>query len=193
MSAASPRLLSRLDRMERRKRDIERLLDSMSPAQRDFRPSEDAWSVAQVVDHVIRVERAVLEGARKPGVNRAMRINAAGQAKLFLVIGLGVRVRVPRKVGHVKADTKPIDVDDLRGRWTALRNEWREFVADFPGGRDGEMAVRHPIAGPLSYRQALWFLDGHLRHHMRQIKRIRAARGFPLPPRELQQNNKAAS
>lgn len=172
-------LQRRFDRLENARAEVEAALAALSPAQLAFRPGEDAWSIGEVLDHVVRVERSVLEGARKPGVSRARwRSKPLRRAITWLTFTLGIRIRVPQRVGHVTPE-RAARADEALTRWTVVRQEYRGFLASLSAEQLGELAIKHPIAGPFSYRNFLAFLEWHLRHHRRQIARIRRTRGFP--------------
>lgn len=158
-------------------------LAALTPAQRTFRTHDHAWTVSEVLDHIVRVERSVLEGARKPGVQREMwRRKPFRRLLVWTAFGLGVRIRVPQRVRHVTPE-RGADLDEVRARWGAAREEWREFLSTVTADQLGQLAIKHPIAGPFSYRDVLKFLEWHLRHHRRQIRRIsRAAASTAAAP-----------
>lgn len=168
-------LAARFQQLERDREAAEAQLAGLTPAQRTFRVREDAWTIPEVVDHVVRVERSVLEGARKPGVQRTeWRPKRLKRLLVWAAFRLGVRIRVPQRVRHVTPE-RGVDLEEVRARWSVLREEWREFLSTVTPDQLGQLAVKHPIAGPFSYRDVLKFLEWHLRHHRRQIGRISRA------------------
>jgi uncharacterized damage-inducible protein DinB len=177
-------LASRFQRLERARAATETHIALLTPAQIAFRVHEKAWTVPEVLDHIVRVERAILEGARKPGVQRvAWRPRRLRRLLTWVVFGLGVRIRVPERVRHVTPD-RGADLNEVRARWSALREEWRVFLSSLTSDQLDQLAIRHPLAGPFSYRDVLKFLEWHLRHHRRQIDRISRAAALPAPARE---------
>lgn len=165
-------LATRFHRLEQARAAAEAQLTALTPSQTAFRVRDDAWTVAEVVDHVVRVERSVLEGARKPGVRRTgWRPKPLRRLLTWATFGMGFRIKVPERVRHVTPE-RGADLDEVRARWNALRDEWREFLATVTADQLGQLAIKHPIAGPFSYRDVLKFLEWHLRHHRRQIERI---------------------
>lgn len=175
-------LRTRFRGLERAREEVEAQLSTFTPAQLAFRAHAGAWTVAEVLDHVVRVERTVLDGARKPGVQRTVwRPRRHRHLLTWVVFRLGVRIKVPERVSHVKPQMDA-DPNEVRARWRVLRAEWQEFLSTVTPDQLGQLAIKHPIAGPFSYRDVLKFLEWHLRHHRRQIGRIsRAAALSDLP------------
>lgn len=176
-------MLRALDRqfaeLEAQRLAVETVLDNLTPRQATYRIGDSSWTIPQVVDHVVRVERAVLAGARKPGVNRARwKRDLRKRILMWSVFTLGVRISVPRRVQHVAPD-RDVTLDDARRSWIDVRTAWREFLETILPDQLGQLAIRHPLAGPFGYGEVLGFLNGHLRHHTRQIHRIRRSPGFP--------------
>ncbi|CAN5141830.1 hypothetical protein BH23GEM2_BH23GEM2_05970 [soil metagenome] len=179
-------LATRFHRLEQARAAAEAQLAALTPSQTAFRVRNDAWTVAEVVDHVVRVERSVLEGVRKPGVRRSgWRPKPLRRLLTWATFRMGVRIKVPERVRYVTPE-RGADLDEVRARWNALREEWREFLATVTADQLGQLAIKHPIAGPFSYRDVLKFLEWHLQHHRRQIERIvrAAASSRPVPARE---------
>lgn len=178
-------LATRFDGLERAREATETQLSALTPAQAAFRVHDAAWTVAEVLDHVVRVERLVLEGARKPGVQRTVwRRRRVRRMLTSLVFGLGVRIKVPERVKHVTPE-RGADLERVRARWGDVRAEWRQFLSTVTPDQLDMLAIKHPLAGPFTYRDVLKFLEWHLRHHRRQIGRItRAAAAAPAASAE---------
>lgn len=163
---------SSFQRLEQSRSEIEAQISGFTPAQLSFRQQDGAWTIAEVLDHVVRVERTVLEGARKPGVQRAAwRPRRFRRVVTWLVFRVGLRIKIPERVKQVRPQAGA-DPHEVRARWGFLRAEWREFLSTLTADQLGHLAIKHPIAGPFSYRDVLKFLEWHLRHHRRQIGRI---------------------
>ncbi len=172
-------LADRFGRLEQARGEVEAELRSLSPAQLSFRESEGSWSIGEVIDHIVRVESSVLEGASRKGVKRAgWKPRPVRRAIAWAVFRVGVRLKVPERVRHVVPQHGVSAADALR-RWTEVRTAMRDFLESIPHDDLGLLAIKHPIAGPFNYRDFLAFLEWHLRHHRRQIGRIRTSPAFP--------------
>jgi hypothetical protein len=152
---------------------------ALSEAQLRFRPAAGAWSIAEVAQHVLHVEREVTKAAMKPGVERRGRKRTlrewAGMIVFLAVVKLDFRIRVPQKVaGRVTPAADP-DMDALWSEWRALHQDLARHLETVREEDLGDMAFKHPIVGPTSVRGMLPFLTQHFDHHMRQVRRIRSA------------------
>ena len=173
-------LAGRFDGLEQARRATETQLSALTPAQAVFRVHDAAWTVAEVLDHVVRVERQVLEGARKPNVQRTVwRRRRIRRLLTWLVFGLGVRIKVPERVRQVTPE-RDANLKEVRARWGDVRAEWRQFLSTITPEQLDLLAIKHPLAGPFTYRDVLKFLEWHLRHHRRQIGRITRAAAAAL-------------
>lgn len=174
-------LATQFDGLESARQATEAQLAALTPAQAAFREDDAAWTVAEVLDHVVRVERQVLEGARKPNVQRTVwRRRRIRRLLTWLVFGFGVRIKVPERVRHVTPE-RGADLAGARARWGDVRAEWRQFLSTVTPDQLDLLAIKHPLAGPFTYRDVLKFLEWHLRHHRRQIGRITRAAAACTP------------
>lgn len=163
--------------LEQQRENLLSDLDKLSGPQRSFHPSADSWSIPEVADHLMRVERSVLDAAAKPGVRRSgRRRDVVGLSLLWGMLKLGVRVRVPAPYLQPRPN---VAVDELRREWDQVRRDWAEFLETLTRSRMSEVAFRHPIAGPVFYKDVLKFLERHFLHHRKQILRIKSAPGYP--------------
>ncbi len=132
--------------------------------------SVSGWSIAEQVDHLLKIVAAMLgrlEGEPKP---RSRGINLAGR----ILFGIG---RLPRGIGKspepVRGEAKPraellAALAAARQRLTALAERstlWSEL----------RPLVGHPYFGGLTPRQTLRFLAIHTDHHLRIVAAIRRA------------------
>ena len=141
-------------------------LDALPPGAVHARPASGGWSLAQVADHLVRIDRAVrLDGPPAPAWAR--RTSRARAAAIRGVLALPVRIPAPPGAGSVLPAAAP-DYAATRDAWAALRGLWREALADAP---PEAVAFRHPLAGPLVVRDALAFVLAHHRHHDAQVER----------------------
>jgi hypothetical protein len=180
-----PRLRAQLDALAARRATFEAGTRDLSEAQLRFRPTEGAWSIAEVAQHVLHVEREVTKAAMKPGVERRGRRRTprelAGMIAFLAVVRLNFRIRVPQKVaGRVTPATNP-DMETLWSEWRDVHSNLGRHLETVRAENLGDMAFKHPIVGPTSIRGMLPFLLHHFDHHMRQVRRIRASPAFRYP------------
>jgi len=144
-----------------------------------FRARPEAWSPAQVLHHLCLVEEYALQVFARPlsrGREGRSLKDWVGAAAVRVIFRLGLRVRMPTQ--RVAPDAAPV-LDLVAHRWEEAGREVRKAILQ----REGSPApmMRHPVAGPLDPFQTAGFLLDHLRHHRRQLQRIRSTPGFPTP------------
>ncbi|HMQ03640.1 MAG TPA: DinB family protein [Pyrinomonadaceae bacterium] len=154
-----------------------RLLETVSALTNDqlsARPSEEKWSIAQIVDHVSLVNggmykicsrllsKAKEDGRRSTGVFDldGFRSKAAGIAD--------VKLEAPGIVHP--AEARPLEdsirmLDENAIAFEGLRQMFEEFDANSP-------KFLHPFLGELSAVEWLMLAGGHEARHLAQIKRI---------------------
>lgn len=155
-------------------------IEGLSDEQRNFRPGEDRWSIADCVEHVTVVESSVLGSIQKvlqTPPEEALRSEVQGKDQLILE-------RVPARERRVKGPAEAMP----QGRWP----EFEELVRQFEATR--ERSVRfsavtqadlrnhffpHPFLGLLDCYQWLLFLGAHCERHVRQMEEAKADPLFP--------------
>ena len=178
-----PRLRSSLDELVTKHARFEAEARALSDAQLRFRPAEGAWSIAEVAQHLLQVEREVVKAASKPGVERRGRKRNATEWIGFLlfraIVRLNLRIKVPRRVaGRVTPASDP-EMEALWSEWSEVHARLESYLGSLRPEDLGLMAFKHPIMGPTSAAGVLPFFICHFDHHMRQVRRIRRAPRFP--------------
>lgn len=174
-----PRIREITAYLETQRRALRLAVEAVPPALRARRPAPEAWSVAEVVEHVGLVETAVaglfgqaLAEARAKGLGRE---EATGSILTTLDVARVADRSRPieaaesgRPHGGVEADAAWQRLDDLRAGTLAALHE-----AD--GLALAEVAVPHRILGTLDLYQWMVFLGAHEARHTAQIQAIHAA------------------
>ena len=165
--------------MERQRAALLQELGRLDGAQLGFRPSPESWSPLEVLEHLVRLEEAILLRAtqRPEARTRVQAIRTAASLVLLrLTLGAGLRVKTPSKA-VVPQGTATFD--ELTGRWDRAREKLDAVMADQTAADLRRPFMRHPLCGWLTPAQTLAFLERHVTHHTRQIARIRGAVGYP--------------
>jgi hypothetical protein len=170
-------LQARLDELDALRSAVLAEVRGLPPQAVVFRTRPEAWSPVQVLHHLCVVEEYALLVFSRPipdGLRRRSLKEWVGAATVRIIFGLGLRVRMPTQ--RVAPDAAPV-LDQVVGRWEQAGREVRKAILQREGS-PGPM-MRHPVAGPLDPLQTAGFLLDHLRHHRRQLQRIRNSPGFP--------------
>lgn len=178
-----PGLRAQLDSLIEKRSRFEASTRALSEKQVRFRPAAGSWSVAEVAQHLLQVEREVAKAAMKTGVERRGRRRKPrewlGYIAFLAVVHLGWRIRVPQKVAGRVTPAADANLDDLWREWSELHASLARHLETVRTEHLGDMAFKHPIVGPTSVRRMLPFMLQHFDHHMRQVGRIRRSPGFP--------------
>ena len=62
--------------------------------------------------------------------------------------------------------------DELDKKWSALRQNLITFLETHQENFGKHLVYRHPYAGRMTMQQMLIFLNDHMAHHVKQIKKI---------------------
>jgi hypothetical protein len=155
------------------------LVDGLTAEQWSFHPGEGRWSIAECLEHIMRVENRIfgligkkLEGPPEPAKPSALEKDA--------VIAKMVPDRTSRREAPEPA--RPIgqwpDTGELLAEFQKTRARTAQFVADTEGDLRS-YSIPHPAFGDLDCYQWLLVLGLHGERHARQIEEIKADPGYP--------------
>jgi len=161
-----------LERIEALRRSLLEDVASVPEAQRRRRPAPDAWSMLEIVEHLVLAERVVL-GPSEQWRDRAPSTRTWRDRLRYhmvrLVLQRRIRVATPSEQMRPAGRTS---FEKLRTVWTAQHAALREFVDTLDQAGARRAIFHHPVAGPLTVRQALHLLEAHLRGHAAQVRRL---------------------
>jgi hypothetical protein len=162
--------------LQRRRGAVLAMVAGWPPARLHHRPAPDAWSAAEVLDHLVRVETGLLAAARE-GVRAPRRVGLRDRLGLRVVLRVfraGRRVRVPASAVVVLPDPA-VDAAGIPARWADAQAALGAFLAALTPAQHRAGICRHPVAGWLSASGLLEFLDVHAEHHVPQLARLAEA------------------
>jgi len=161
-----------LDRIDALRRAVLDDVASVAEAQRRRRPASDAWSMLEIVEHLVLAERVVL-GPSAQWRDRASSPRSWRHRLRYQMVRLVLRQRI--KVGIPSEQLRPAgraSFEQLQKAWTANHVALRDFVLSLDRAGARRAIFHHPIAGPLTVPQALSLLEAHLRGHAAQVRRL---------------------
>jgi uncharacterized damage-inducible protein DinB len=162
--------------MDRLQEDRRALLDSVVGVGEDVlrRPRADGgWSVLQVLNHLALAEQHTLFYIHKK-MQDPSKLPPAGALSFWrmaiVVVALRspYKAKAPERTAHPEADTT---LAAVREHWDGVRRDWQHLVDEFPASLLDRAVFRHPRVGLVSLPHTLGFLQAHLDHHRRQIRR----------------------
>jgi hypothetical protein len=175
-----PELARRFERVERHKRDLLEGVAGRDDAWLNRAPVPGAWSIVQVIAHLVLSEAGTLSYIGKKIQAPPEEIPRAGPMAVLRSLALTAALRSPLRrqaPERARPASEPEPLDSVRGRWDEVRAGWRERLETYPEALHGRAIFRHPFAGRFSMAQTLGFLDEHLLHHARQIERLKSLLG----------------
>ena len=160
-----------LQNLERARADVVRLLEGAGADALRRKPAPGRWSPLEIFEHLVLAERFVLRGLPDPeGMEplRGVRRGVASRAIVASVLALGIRVPTP---SEAMVPSGGSDLDVLKRKWNE-NEEWiRAFLGRASRSRLAEPLFWHPVAGALTFGEAVRLDRTHVRGHLRQIRK----------------------
>ncbi len=168
--------------LEAQRKQLLEAVSQLSHEQQNFKPSPEAWSVLQVLNHLIYAETNSVKYLQKK-VQGIANIPKSGIQAMFRLFVLNTSLRSPLKFRAPKAALPPQEdvfiFDNLKDKWDANREEMRKILDGLDPSGANKLIFKHPVAGRFNIYQTMSFITEHIEHHKKQIERIKAAAGFP--------------
>lgn len=147
-------------------------LQPLPPERLAARPAPDAWSLNEVVEHLVIAEELSLKALERTRPPEAERGSALVTRLKFLILAsafrLPIRLKVPAE--RLRPTGKP-ELRELEARWGEARSRLAEVLGALTSEAAADRRWRHPILGWLTTEQWVDFIDTHTRHHMSQIRK----------------------
>ncbi len=166
-------MVTTLRTLEQQKAETLDLLRSWPAARLDYRPAPDAWSAAEVVDHIAKVESGIIGAARR-GLEKPHRLGVRDRLGFIMierVFKTPRRVKVPATAPQVLPEPD-VSLLTAQARWDATRQELAQLVAEITPGQLRGGVFLHPVSGWMSVPQILRFFSVHVEHHRFQLTRL---------------------
>jgi len=143
--------------LERTPAIYELLLRDLKAESLEWKPSADRWSIQEVLDHLVRIERLY---------EQRMRVVVAEENPRLVVFETASEARKPTKSALEHLD-----------EFVALRRAFVFFLHSIPSTCGGRMGI-HPELGPVTLSEMLHELANHDLGHLRQIAELYRAQAF---------------
>jgi len=152
--------------------------DAVSAQEWRTRPGEGRWSAAELVAHLMMVERAVIEKADRVTLKSPKRIPLFKRIHLPMAL---VESRLIRRKTPIPVEPKLLrdkelmlaELREVRGRSLAFLEETR--------GRDlSDYCWAHPALGTLNAYEWTRFIAAHEVRHTKQMREIAATLPKPI-------------
>jgi len=170
------RLAEAMDFVEEKRRELVASVEGVPRADLSRRSADDAWSVAEILDHLRMVESGVarlitkrVQQARDAGTAKEER-SADSVLRCLEPYSLTLESQKLTAPDAVRPNPNADPGDALEGL-AVTRQALREAASSADGVALGEIKHTHPIVGELDLYQWLIFLGQHEVRHRKQIER----------------------
>lgn len=175
------KLNSTFDEIEALKTSILTDFDQLSIHQLTFKPNSRKWSLLQVIEHLMLAETGSINYVNKklldPTKLEEYSFKAAFRFKLLQsVFALPLKIR--RRPATADPTLEP-DLKDVKLRWDIARKALRKFLDAYDDVILKKLVYKHPFAGRINALQMTLFFKLHIKHHQKQIERIKKHRNYP--------------
>jgi hypothetical protein len=163
----------------------------LTPDQLNWKPGPDHWSVAQCLDHLVRIDAAywpVFQQIEAGTYRTALARRIPGLAGLFGRFVLKAvepqSAKAYRTAKHVQPAKGDIDVGIL-SRFERHQQELIDHMEKLDACDADDVVVPSPVFGLASYSvyDALRIIVAHERRHLAQARRVTETPGFPQSSR----------
>src|SRR5512133_71013 len=148
-------------------------LETLDVAVLHAKPRSGAWSILEIVEHVVVAESVILLGLPSRGdlVARPRRLeHRLKHLAVLLILKWRIPVRVPSRR---MLPTGQRSLAELRDSWDGHLRWLRAFVESAEEDAQGQAFFIHPVVGPITLMQALRMDLLHPRTHGKQIAKLR--------------------
>ncbi len=147
--------------------------DAVEAGEWKIRPSEARWSAAEVVAHLMMVERAVIGKADRLAQKTPKRIPLLKKIHLPVVLA---EVRLVRLKSPIPVDTEMVrDKEAMLAALREVRGRSLAFLEETRGRDLSEYYWPHPALGMLNTYGWMRMISAHEVRHTKQLREIAAS------------------
>lgn len=152
----------------------------LTEAQMTFKPSEEAWSISQCLEHIIRTED-MLFGMAKETMGKPANPNRKNEVKLTpeeLIAEVRDRSKKVQAPQELQVPGKYKGPETAMNEFEAQRQLVLEYIETTPVEEMRNHISDSPF-GPVDGYHSIMYIAGHTDRHTLQIEEIKQAEGFP--------------
>ena len=130
-------------------------------------PSNNEWSMAQIVHHLCLVERAVIGELEKGLARPPQRVSFLRRLIPTSIVAIRlVRVKAPRGMNP----WEPPGKEEIIANYNAARNKLKELYASHGRNRLKQVVFKHPFLGDIDGLATISFVGYHELRHYKQLR-----------------------
>jgi len=154
----------------------------LTAAQWKFKPAPEAWSVEEVVEHLVLVETALFQLAsvdamKTPDASDAQKAEVRPKTDIILKV-IPERAQKVQTREQFKPSGKYKTPAEGLAAFKEVRTKTITFTRETPLPLHDHI-LPHPALGPMDAYQWIMFIGAHTERHANQIREVKANPGFP--------------
>lgn len=163
----------RYQRLEEKRKKLFEELKNYSDEVINKKPAPNAWSVAEVLAHLMTGEEATLFYLQKKTLDTSKTANAGlkGMWKYFVLktaFDLPLKFKAPAVTTPKQVFVSLKDIDD---KWTAVRKDTLAIINKLNNNDIKKELWKHPVSGKMNLFHMVDFFNIHFERHQQQIER----------------------
>jgi uncharacterized damage-inducible protein DinB len=168
-----PELDSIIACMAKAQRRLLSAADAVPAEEWKTRPSEGRWSAAELVAHLMMVERAVIGKADRVAQKPPKRVSLLMRIHIPMTL---VELRWIRRKSPVPVEPEMLSgKEEMLAELRTVRERSLAFLDETKGRNLGEYCWKHPALGTLNAYEWMQFIASHELRHTKQMKEIAAS------------------
>lgn len=165
-----PALDALIAKLQQAQTEFLRAADAVHPEDWKTRPEEGRWSAAELVAHLIGVEKAVVEKADRISQKAPKRVPLYRRFHLPMAL---VETRIVRRKAPVPVNPGALrEKEEMLAGLRDARERSLAFLEETKDRELGEYRWSHPALGMLSTYGWMRFLAAHENRHAKQMREI---------------------
>lgn len=169
-----------IEQLQQTKDNLLKDVTGLTDAQLEYKPAADRWSIAECVEHITLVEKAMMDGEQgmmKQPANPEKRkdIKITDESILKKVEDRSHKVKAQEAMLPKHNYTTP---GDAVTAFTAQRDKLIDYVTNTTDDMRNHV-MDSPVFGPMDAYQLLLMDAAHTGRHTQQIEEVKADPGFP--------------
>jgi hypothetical protein len=160
------RSLKRLDSIH------QKLLDTITPLKTEIfsqRPSNDEWSVGEIVQHLCLVEERVIKDLERAIARGPQHLRFFKRLMpISIVSSRLLRVKAPKAVNPLAVPHKDVAIENFN----RARKSLKDLCATHDSYRFRQLIFKHPFLGDIDGVATISFVGYHERRHYKQIREV---------------------
>jgi len=160
------------------KDDFVKQLTGLSDAQLNFRAAPGRWTIAEIAEHIIVVENALMGMFNAPNAAKSVKCDDAPRiADVALILAITNRMQKFTAPEQVRPNGRWKTRDELLSNFEKTRAGTMEYLKANKADLRSTF-VQSPM-GTIDSLQGLLFLTGHSDRHLLQLKEVKADANYP--------------